>query len=69
MPNMDDHEPPRWRQLCAELQREADPAKFQALLEEIDRVLIEYEKTKQAKKSCDAGICTSCYRNGSIEQP
>lgn len=41
-------EPPRWRELCSELQRERNPVKFEALLEEIDRLLTEYEK-KQAK--------------------
>ena len=39
-----DSEPPRWRQLCSALQQEQDLAKFQLLLEEINRVLSEHEK-------------------------
>jgi hypothetical protein len=44
MPYPNDTEPPLWRKLCSQLQRENDPAKFQALLEEIDRMLTAYEK-------------------------
>ncbi len=46
MPRPNEIEPPLWRKLCSELQRESDPAKFQALLEEIDRVLTAYEKKR-----------------------
>jgi hypothetical protein len=45
MPHPNDKEPPLWRKLCSELQREDDPAKFQALLAEIDRILKAYEKS------------------------
>jgi hypothetical protein len=45
MPHPNEIEPPLWRKLCSELQRENDPAKFQALLEEIDHVLTAYEKS------------------------
>ena len=45
-----DMEPPRWRELCSELQREKNPARFQALLEEINRLLREYEKRTSETK-------------------
>jgi hypothetical protein len=35
-------EPPFWRGLCTELQREPDPAKFEVLLAELNRLLTEY---------------------------
>ena len=51
MPHPNEIELPLWRKLCSELQRENDPAKFQALLEEVDRVLMAYEKSNsQADK-------------------
>ena len=46
MPHPNEIEPPLWRKLCTELQRENDPAKFQALLEEIDRALTAHEKVR-----------------------
>jgi hypothetical protein len=50
-PNEIEIEPPLWRKLCSELRRENDLAKFQALLEEIDRALTAYEKSNsQADK-------------------
>lgn len=35
--------PSQYTQLCAELRRENDPVKFQALIKEIYRILTEYE--------------------------
>jgi hypothetical protein len=50
-PNEIEIEPPLWRKLYSEFKRENDPAKFQALLEEIHRALTAYEKSNsQADK-------------------
>ena len=43
-PNVQEQEPPGWRELCAKLQTEKDPAKFQALVDEISRLQTAYEK-------------------------
>jgi hypothetical protein len=51
MPDADDQEPPRWRQLCSQLRHETDHAKFEELLAEINRILTEHEKAKAAKTS------------------
>jgi hypothetical protein len=49
MTHPDPNEPPRWRELCSKLQNEKDPAKFQALLKEIEQVLSAWEcKNKPA---------------------
>jgi hypothetical protein len=47
VPHPDDTEPPGFRELCAKLQTEKDPAKFEAVVEEIRRLLTAYEKTKK----------------------
>ena len=39
-----DPPPPHWRELCSELQRDNDPDKFQALIEELNRLMTEHEK-------------------------
>jgi len=38
-------EPPGWRELCAKLQTAKEPDEFQALLDQINRLLTEYEKS------------------------
>jgi hypothetical protein len=37
--------PPGYKELCAKLQVERDPAKFQALVNSINHLLTEYEKS------------------------
>ncbi len=44
MPGSEDQEPPSWRELCEKLQTEKDPVKFQAVVEEINRLLVAWEK-------------------------
>jgi hypothetical protein len=46
MPHQENKEPPGWRELCAKLQEEKDPAKFQAVVEEINRLLAAHEKLR-----------------------
>jgi hypothetical protein len=44
VPHSDEQEPPGWHELCEKLGNEADLTKFEALLEEINRLLTAYEK-------------------------
>ena len=44
MPCPDNPEAPDWRDLCAKLQAQNDPVRFQAVVAEIDRLLTAYEK-------------------------
>jgi hypothetical protein len=44
VPRFQQQEPLGWRELCEKLQTETDPAKFQSLVDEIDRLLTAYEK-------------------------
>jgi hypothetical protein len=41
-----EEEPKGWRELCGELQTESNPDRFQALLDQINRLLSAYEKAQ-----------------------
>jgi hypothetical protein len=43
MPRLDD-EPPGWRELCARLRTAKDVAEFQAILDQLNRLLTAHEK-------------------------
>ena len=45
MVNYLEAEPTGYRQLCEQLRQESEPTKFQILVEKINRVLTEYEKS------------------------
>jgi hypothetical protein len=44
MPYPQMQEPPGYRELCAKLQAERDPAKFRLLVDKMNRLLREYEQ-------------------------
>ena len=44
MKPLEEHEPPGWRDLCAKLQAAKDPKEFQAIVEQINRLLAAHEK-------------------------
>jgi hypothetical protein len=41
---LEEREPQGWRQLCAKLRTEKNPERFQALLDQINRLLSAHEK-------------------------
>ena len=45
----EEQEPKGWRELCAELQTESNPDRFQALLDQINRLLRAHEKANHKK--------------------
>jgi hypothetical protein len=50
MPYVNMQEPPGYRQLCAKLQTERNPAKFRVLVEKVNRLLREYEQSSASEK-------------------
>jgi len=44
VPCPQEQEPSGWRELCDKLRTEKDPLKFQRIVDEINRVLLAYEK-------------------------
>jgi hypothetical protein len=45
MTRLREFEPPGWRELCAKLQSAKNPEEFQAIVEQINRLLTAHEKT------------------------
>jgi hypothetical protein len=52
VPHPENKEPLGYRELCAKLQSEKDPAKFQAAVEEINRLLDQHEKSESSCAIC-----------------
>ena len=50
MPSPKDDDPPvGYWELCAKLRTEKDPVKFRAVVEEINRLLTDYEKSEASQ--------------------
>jgi hypothetical protein len=46
-----EQEPKGWRELCAELQTESNPVRFQELLDQINSLLRAHEKANRQKRA------------------
>jgi len=53
MTYLEEQEPKGWRELCAQLQTEVNPDRFQALIDQINRLLRAHEKANRQKVSRD----------------